>query len=131
MEQIFLAYGLPKKTVSAIMMLYKNTKVKVHSPGGDIDYFDIGQGDMLASYLFIICRDYMLRTSIDLIKENGFTLAKKRSRRYPAQTITTADYTDDIALLVNTPAQAESLLQSLEWVAGGIGLHVNTDKTEY
>ena len=29
MEKIFLAYGLPKKTIAAIMMLYKNTKVKV------------------------------------------------------------------------------------------------------
>ena len=29
MEQIFLAYVLPKETIAAIMMLYKNTKVKV------------------------------------------------------------------------------------------------------
>ena len=65
------------------------------------------------------------------MKENGFTLVKERSRRYFAQTITDADYTDDIALLTNTPARAESLLHSLERVAGGIGLHVNTDKTEY
>ena len=28
MEQILLAYGLPKETVAAIMMLYRNTKVK-------------------------------------------------------------------------------------------------------
>ena len=37
MEQILLADGLPKETVAAIMMLYKNTKVKVHSPDGDTD----------------------------------------------------------------------------------------------
>ena len=29
MELILLAYGLPKKTVAAIMILYRNTKVKV------------------------------------------------------------------------------------------------------
>ena len=29
MEQILLAYGLPKETVAAIMILYRNTKVKV------------------------------------------------------------------------------------------------------
>ena len=40
-EQILLAYGLPKETVAAIMMLYRNTKVKIHSPDGDIDYLDI------------------------------------------------------------------------------------------
>ena len=33
-------------------------------------------------------------------------------------------------LIANTPAHAESLLHSLEQAAGGIGLHVNTDKTE-
>ena len=35
-----------------------------------------------------------------------------------------------LALLSNTPAQVESLLHSLERAAGGIDLHVNTDKTE-
>ena len=65
------------------------------------------------------------------MKDNGFKLAKERSRRYPVQTITDADYTDDIALLANTPAQAKTLLHSLEQAAGGIGLHVNADKTEY
>ena len=112
-----------------------STKVKVRSPGGDTDYFDMVAGvllgDTLALYLFIICLDYVLRTSIDKIKENGFKLTKERSRKYPAKTITDADYADDIALLANTPAQAETLLHSLERAAAGISLHVNANKTEY
>ena len=68
----------------------------------------------------------MLRTLIDKIKENGFELTKKRSRRYPAKTII-----DAIAILANTPNQAETQLHSLEWAATGIGLHVNAHKTEY
>ena len=135
MEQILLAYGLPKETLAAIMILYKNTKVKVRSPDGDTEYFDIIagvlQGDMLAPYLFIICLDYVLRTSIDKIRENGFKLTKKRSRRYPTKTITDANYTDDIALLANTPNRAKTLLHSLERATAGIGLHVNAHKTEY
>ena len=117
------------------MILYRNTKVKVHSPDGDTEYFDIVagvlQGDTLAPYLFIICLDYVLRTSIDKIKENGFELTKKRSRRYPAKTITDADHTDYIAILANTPDQVETLLHSLERAAAGIDLHVNAHKTEY
>ena len=35
------------------------------------------QGDTLAPCLFIICPDFVLWTSIDLIKENGFTLKEK------------------------------------------------------
>ena len=135
MEQILLAYGLPKETVAAITILYRNTKVKVCSPDGDTEYFDnvagVLQGDTLAPYLCIICLDYVLRTSIDKIKENSFELTKKRSRRYPAETITDTDYADDITILANTPAQAETLPHSLEQAAAGIGLHVNAHKTEY
>ena len=74
--------------------------------------------------------DYVLRTSIDKIKENSFKLTKKRSRRYPTKTITDADYADDIALLANALAQAKTLLHSLEWVAAGIGLHFKAHKNE-
>ena len=99
--------------------------MKVQSPDEDTEYFDIVagvlQGDTLAPYLFIICLDYVLRTSIDKIRENGFELTKKRSRRYPAKTITVA----------NTPNEAETLLHSLEWAAAGIGLYVNAHKMEY
>ena len=105
MDQILLAYSLPKESVAAIMMLYENTKVKVCSQDGDTDYFDIVagvlQGDTLTQYLFIICLDYVLRTSIDIMKDNGFKLVKERNRRYPTQTIMDADYADYIALLAN------------------------------
>ena len=135
MEQILLAYGIPKETVAAITILYRNTKVKVRSPDGDTEYFDIVagdlQGDTLAPYLFAICVDYVLRTSNDKIKENGIELPKKRSRRYSAKTITEADYADEVALLANTPNQAETLLHSLEPATAGISLHVNAHKTEY
>ena len=100
----------------------------------ETDYFDIVagvlQGDTLAPYLFIICLDYVLRTSIDKIKENSFKLTKER--RYSAKTITNADYADDIAILANAPStQAKTQLHSLEQAAAGIGLYVNAYKTQY
>ena len=115
------------------MILYRNTKVKVRWPDEDTGYFDIVVGvlqkNTLAPYLLIICLDNVLRMSIEKIKENGFELTKKRSRRYPATT--DADYADDIAILANTPDQAETLLHSLEWAAANIGLYINAHKTEY
>ena len=55
------------------MMLYRNMKT-----GGEAKSFDIVagvlQGDTLALYLFILCQNNVLQTSIDPIKENGFTL---------------------------------------------------------
>ena len=73
-------------------MQYKNIKVKVCSPDGDTDFFDIVagvlQGDTLAHYLFIIALN-----AKRFNERNGFTQAKTRSRRYLARTITDADYT--------------------------------------
>ena len=46
MEQILLAYGIPKETDAPIIILYRNTKVKVRSPDGDTDYFDIVAGEL-------------------------------------------------------------------------------------
>ena len=84
MELIVLAYGLTKETVTAIMMLYKSTKVKVRSPDGDTDFFDIVAGvlqaDTFALYLFIICLHNVLWLSIDLMKEIGFTLNKGKKQ---------------------------------------------------
>ena len=42
-----------------------------------------------------------------------------------------ADHTDDMALLANTPTQAESLLHSMELAAVGTGLQINVDKTDF
>ena len=69
------------------------------------------QGNTLAPYL---CLDNVLWISIDLIKENDFIMTKIRRRWYPAETIREADYTDDLLLLTNASAQAESLLHYLE-----------------
>ncbi len=75
-EERWSKFFLPttyQKTVAAIMMLYRNTKVKVRSPDGDTDYFDIVagalQGDTLAPYV-----EHLLIK----IKENGFMLTKKK-----------------------------------------------------
>ena len=67
------------------MMLYRNTKVKVRTPG-DTDYFDIVAGVLQG----------------DTMKDNSLKLTKERNKRFPAQIITDADYA--IALLANTPA---------------------------
>ena len=65
MEQILLAHGLPKETVT--------------------DFFDIFAGifqwDTLAPYLFIIWLDYVHWKSIDLMRENSFTVKKKKKSK--------------------------------------------------
>ena len=70
----------PKETVTEIMMLYESTKVKVHSLDGDTDFFNIVADVLQVPYLFIICLVYILRPSIDLMKENRFTLKKDKKQ---------------------------------------------------
>ena len=96
-----------KETVAAIIMLYRNTKVNVCTPEGDrlLQYCRrCAVKRHISPIPLIIGLDYVLRTSFDKIKDNGFEVTKERIKIYPAQTITDADYADDIALLVNTPA---------------------------
>ena len=56
---------------------------------------------------------------------------KSKKQTLPRKNDYFADYADDIVLLVNTLIQAESKLDNLERVAGGIGLHRNADKKEF
>ena len=56
---------------------------------------------------------------------------KTRSEKHPVESITHADCSHNPAHLANAPAQIEFLLHSLEPVARGIGLNMNSDKTEF
>ena len=93
MEQILLAYSLPEETVAAITILYRNIKVKVRSTDEDTEYFDIAagvlQGDTLALYLFIICLDYVLRTSIDNMRETASCWKRKEAKGTPQKQLPT------------------------------------------
>ena len=129
MEKILLAYGKPKEIVTAIMILYRNTKSMVRSPNGDTAFLNILAGvlqaDTLASCLFVICLYYMLRISVDRCNEYGQTLELARSRRFHTKKITDADYADDLALLSDNSYNAQKLLHILEKSVAFIGLHVD------
>ena len=68
------------------MILYKYTKTMVRPADGNSNSFGFVLGvlyeDSLAPFLFIIFLDYVLRTSVDLIKEYSITLKKAKRKRY-------------------------------------------------
>ena len=109
-------------------------KAMVRSPDGDTNFSNMVAGvlwgDTLVSHLFIIYRDYILLTLIDLIKENGFRL-KKGQETHAIPQILDTDYVDVPVLLTITLTQTESLLHSLMQVAGGIGLYMSANKTVF
>ena len=135
MEKILLVYGLPKGTVTAIMMLYKNTKVKVRSPDGDRLLWHCcwssARGYVSPMSVHNLRRLHTL--NVDRYNERKWfhTQKKRKKQTIPAQTITDADYAVDTAFLANALTQAGYLLDYLVQAASGIGLHINVDKIEY
>ena len=73
MDLLQLAYFLFKETVTATMMLYKNTKPIVRSHDGGTAFFYVVprflQGGKLAPYLSVIRIDNVFQTSKDLKKK--------------------------------------------------------------
>ena len=128
MEQILRANGLPKETVAAIMMLYKNTKVKVRSLDEDTDYFDI-VGVLQGIPVYYLPR---LRASnvYRFNKRKQLHAGKKKKQEIPRTNYygrrlrrwhsASGKYTHPSRIPLHSP----------EGAAAGIGLYVNADKLE-
>ena len=127
-------YGIPTKIINVIKVLYTDTISSILTSDGETEPFcilsGIQQGDTLAPFLFIIVVDYVLRMSVDKIHTKGYELKPRQSSRHPAVHLTNADFADDIALISQSLANAQSLLRSLE-ASNCVGLYLNETKTEY
>ncbi len=125
-------YGLPKRIIAAIKLLYDKSYSRVKTIDGISNTFrtlvGVLQGDTLAPFLFVVVLDYVLRNSMSL--ENGLTLIPRKSRRVPSIQVTDLDFADDLALLSGTIKNAENLLHSLEKAANFVGISLNAQKTE-
>ena len=132
MFEILGLYGIPNETIDAIKVLYTNTRSSIVTPDGETESFDILsgilQGDTLAPFLFIIVIDYIMRISVDTMKENGLMYRPRRSSRHPDLFITDADFADDIALLSDSLTNAQKLLSALESASNCTGLYLNETK---
>ena len=73
MFEILPLYGIPSIIVDAVRSVYTNTSATIITPDGETDQFNIVagvlQGDTLAPFLFIVVLDYVLRISLDNMKE--------------------------------------------------------------
>ena len=119
--------------MKAIKPLYMNTEATIITPRGEAEFFKIStgvlQGDSLAPFIFIIVLGHVLRLSLDPLNNRGLQIQLRRSRRHPARHLTDLDSADDLALVTELVEDAEALYQSLEKAL--MGLHCNTNKTEY
>ena len=67
--KILKAYDVPEKLLSAINLMYQNTRAKVLTPDGETELFEILAGvllgDTLAPFLFAIVLDYAMRKALE------------------------------------------------------------------
>ena len=100
----------------------------VRSPDGDTSVFKITtgalQGDTLAPFLFTVCLDYVLKNSLDINSNIGFTLSQMKSRLSPEICITDINYADDIAITTDSVNAAMTLLHNIEEKSSYIGLKI-------
>ena len=72
--------------------MYENPQTFFDTADGPTDIFStttgILQGDTLASYLFVILVDCILRQSVDNMSCKGLFLTSRRSNRHPSKYIT-------------------------------------------
>ena len=136
MLNLLIAYGVPEQLVSAIGLLYTGTKAKIPLPDEETEVLEILAGalqrDTLAPYIFTIMIGYTIRQAIgnDAL-ELGFKLDRKRIRTRNPNVITDLDFADDIALMTEELEQAQDFLHRVQENALKIGLHLNSDKTEF
>ena len=135
MDHILLAHGLPKETISFIMVLYN---AMVFSPNGDANFFTIVAG--------VLQKDTSAPNNQPRLRTMNFNCSNKRKwfqifffkktwcRRYHVENMTDADIEEDLARLANTPAQAESQQQRhfhFKWQTSEIRIPVHIPRQQY
>ena len=102
MIQILLAYNFTKKQKKQKKSYSLNDALQ--KLDGNTDFFEIVvgvlQGYTLAPNPFIICLDYVIQMTTDLIKESGFTFKKKTKASDIPVKLTYADYIWSSTLLI-------------------------------
>ena len=121
-------------SLQRLQFLKRDPVLKVFAPTFLYEMKCLGQIYEQKCYLKIFCMYSVMSTDSQNLWSYGFrfflmiflsydsTLKKTINRRYLSETMT--DYTDDLALLVNTPDKARFQLHSLAQVAGSIRFYV-------
>jgi len=134
MFSILRHYGIPEVMVSAIKVLYDNSRSAVMADGNISDPFQVStgvlQGDVLAPFLFIILIDYLMKTAT-ADTDSGIVTHPRQSRRHPAKILNDLDFADDIALLESSILRAQAQLSRTATAAEHLGLIISVPKTEY
>ena len=73
--------------------------------------------------------DWILRSSVDNIKEEGVKVIPRKSSRYPASYVTDREFADDLAATSTTPQGLQELITAISTTsAAAANLKMNVTK---
>ena len=124
-------YGVIELLIADVMQFYIGTSAVVATAHGNTEKYSTTSGvlqcDTLAHFLVITLRDYVLREML-LDNIDGFTIAPRRSSRYPAVQIGDLVYADNIAITCDAIDKAKMFFLCLGMNTSKVGLKINLEK---
>ena len=125
--KILRHYGIPLKITDAITAMYNKSSNRVRLGNHLSKSLSINtgvlQGDTIASFLFIIVVDYILRQTDD-------SQGLKTHGENPEENLPDLYFANDIVLLDETDIAAAEHYDNLQISASQVGLRFNKDKTK-
>jgi hypothetical protein len=119
-------YGIPRKIIKIIQILYDGFKCKISHEGKLSECIEIRngvrQGCILSPTLFLLILDRVMKR-VKGLRKRGIQWSMK-------ERLEDLDYVDGICLLVQRSSDREEKLKRLKEEAESAGLHININKTK-
>jgi len=119
-------YGIPRKTIQIIKILYDGFKWKISHEGKLSDFIGVRngvrQGCTLSPTIFLLILDRVMKR-VKGLRKRGIRWSMK-------ERLKDLDYADDICLLAQRVCDMEEKLKRLKEEAELVGLLININKTK-
>ena len=125
MFKVLRHYGIPETLAEAIKTLCINSKIALYAEEFE-NATGVLRGDVLASFLFVIMFDFIMKQSEGT---RGFITAPTRSSRYLREVINDLGFADHIAFFENSLEEAQFQLNRTAVEGQKIGLKTLSDQT--
>ena len=125
--KIIESYGIPRKIIHMVQMLYENSECVVLDEGEESEWLNVKtgvkQGDVMSGFIFL--------TVVDWIMRRNTTAGNKTGIRWNfTSKLEDLDFVDDIALVSSCYTHMQTNTRQLNQFAARTGLTLNKKKTQ-